>query len=150
MLELETPADLKNYLGKELGVSDWVVVDQERINKFADATGDHQWIHVDVERAKRELPTKNTIAHGYLTLSLIAGLPTYNIKKKSRGINYGSNRVRFTNMVPAGSRVRLRTTLKSVEETKDGGFRLTVENVMEIEGQERPALVAETMSIVYP
>lgn len=150
MLELETPADLKNYLGKELGVSDWVVVDQERINKFADATGDHQWIHVDVERAKRELPTKNTIAHGYLTLSLLAGLPTYGIKKKSRGINYGSNKVRFTNMVPAGSRVRLRSNLKSVEETKDGGFRLTVENVMEIEGQERPALVAETMSIVYP
>lgn len=150
MLELETPADLKNYLGKELGVSDWVVVDQDRINKFADATGDHQWIHVDVERAKRELPTKNTIAHGYLTLSLLAGLPTYRIKRKSRGINYGSNRVRFTNMVPAGARVRLRSKLKSVEETKDGGFRLTVENVMEIEGQERPALVAETMSIVYP
>lgn len=150
MLQLETPNDLKNYVGKELGVSDWVLVDQERINKFADATDDHQWIHVDVERAKRELPTKNTIAHGYLTLSLLAGLPTYEIRKKSRGINYGSNKVRFTNMVPAGSRVRLRSTLKSVEETKDGGFRTTVENVMEIEGQEKPALVAETMGIVYP
>lgn len=150
MLEIETPNDLKNYVGKELGVSDWVLVDQERINRFADATGDHQWIHVDIERAKRELPTKNTIAHGYLTLSLIAGLPTYSISKKSRGINYGSNKVRFTNMVPAGSRVRLRSTLKSVEETKDGGFRTTVENVMEIEGQEKPALIAETMAITYP
>ena len=150
MLEIEHPKDLKNWVGKELGVSDWVTVDQERIDKFADATGDHQWIHVDVERAKRELPTKNTIAHGYLTLSLIAGLKTFEIKNRSRGINYGSNKVRFTNMVPAGSRVRLRQTLKDVEETKDGGFRTTIESVMEIEGQDKPALVAETMGITYP
>ena len=150
MLEIEHPQDLKNWVGKELGVSGWVTVDQERINKFADATGDHQWIHVDVERAKRELPTKNTIAHGYLTLSLIAGLKTFEIKNRSRGINYGSNKVRFTNMVPAGSRVRLRQTLKDVEETKDGGFRTTIESVMEIEGQDKPALVAETMGITYP
>ena len=150
MLEIESPEHLKNYVGKELGVSDWITVDQERINKFAEATGDHQWIHVDVERAKRELPTKNTIAHGYLTLSLIAGLPTYKIANSSRGINYGSNKVRFTNMVPAGSRVRLRQKLLSVEETKDGGFRTTTESTIEIEGQQRPALVAETMGIVYP
>ena len=150
MVQIDSPHDLKNHVGKELGVSDWVTVDQERINKFADATGDHQWIHVDVERAKRELPTKNTIAHGYLTLSLIAGLPTYKITNSSRGINYGSNKVRFTNMVPAGSRVRLRQTLKDVEQTKDGGYRMTMESVMEIEGQEKPALVAETMGIVYP
>src|SRR3546814_2075451 len=88
MLVIE-PKDLKNYVGKELGVSDWVLVDQDRINKFAEATDDHQWIHVDVERARRELPTKNTIAHGYLTLSLIAGLTTHEIKR-SRGINYRS------------------------------------------------------------
>lgn len=150
MLEIEHPQDLKNWVGKELGVSGWVTVDQERINKFADATGDHQWIHVDVERAKRELPTKNTIAHGYLTLSLIAGLKTFEVKHRSRGINYGSNKVRFTNMVPAGSRVRLRQTLKDVEETKDGGYRTTIESVMEIEGQDKPALVAETMGIIYP
>ena len=143
------PKDLKDYVGKELGVSDWVTVSQERINKFAEATGDFQWIHVDVERAKRELPTKNTIAHGYLTLSLIAGLTTHEIKR-SRGINYGSNKVRFTNMVPAGSRVRLRQTLKSVEETKDGGYRMTTDSVIEIEGQDRPALIAETMGIAYP
>ena len=150
MLTIESPQHLKNYLGKELGVSDWVTVDQERINKFAEATGDFQWIHVDVERAKRELPTKNTIAHGYLTLSLIAGLKTFEVANRSRGINYGSNKVRFTNMVPAGARVRLRQTLKSVEETKDGGFRTTMESVMEIEGQEKPALIAETMGVVYP
>lgn len=99
MLVIEKPSDLKNYVGKELGVSDWLTVDQERIDKFADATGDHQWIHVDVERAKRELPTRNTIAHGYLTLSLIAGLKTYEIKNRSRGINYGSNKVRFTSVI---------------------------------------------------
>ena len=150
MLEIEHPQDLKNWVGKELGVSGWVTVDQERINKFADAPGDHQWIHVDVERAKRELPTKNTIAHGYLTLSLIAGLKTFEVKHRSRGINYGSNKVRFPNMVPAGSRVRLRQTLKDVEETKDGGYRTTIESVMEIEGQDKPALVAETMGIIYP
>ena len=150
MLEIERPQDLKNYVGKELGVSEWLTVDQERINKFAEATGDFQWIHVDVERAKRELPTKNTIAHGYLTLSLIAGLKTFEIRDRSRGINYGSNKVRFTNMVPAGSRVRLRQKLLSVEETKDGGFRTTTESTIEIEGQQRPALVAETMGIVYP
>ena len=150
MLEIESPQKLKDYVGKELGVSDWVTVDQERINKFAEATGDHQWIHVDVERAKRELPTKNTIAHGYLTLSLIAGLRTFDIKHRSRGINYGSNKVRFTNMVPAGARVRLRQTLKEVEQTKDGGFRMTMDSVIEIEGQQKPALVAETMGVVYP
>lgn len=150
MLEIESPQKLKDYVGKELGVSDWVTVDQERINKFAEATGDFQWIHIDVERAKRELPTKNTIAHGYLTLSLIAGLRTFDVKNRSRGINYGSNKVRFTNMVPAGARVRLRQTLKSVEETKDGGFRTTMESVMEVEGQSKPALIAETMGIVYP
>lgn len=148
MLVIE-PKDLKDYVGKELGVSEWVTVSQERIDKFAEATGDFQWIHVDVERAKRELPTKTTIAHGYLTLSLIAGLTTHEIKR-SRGINYGSNKVRFTNMVPAGSRVRLRQTLKSVEETKDGGYRMTTDSVIEIEGQDRPALVAETMGIAYP
>ena len=86
MLKIESPQHLKNYVGKELGVSDWVTVDQERINKFAEATGDFQWIHVDVERAKRELPTRNTIAHGYLTLSLIAGLRSFEIKNRSRGI----------------------------------------------------------------
>src|SRR3546814_19756462 len=118
MLVIE-PKDLKNYVGKELGVSDWVLVDQHRINKFAEATDDHQWIHVDVERARRELPTKNTIAHGYLTLSLIAGLTTHEIKR-SRGINYGSNKVRFTNMVPAGPRDRLRQQLKRSEALRVG------------------------------
>src|SRR3977135_1287910 len=107
MIEAETPSDLMNYAGKEMGVSDWYTVSQEQIDKFADATGDHQWIHVDVERAKTEMPGGKTIAHGWLTLSLgpRPASTLYRVKNRSRGINYGANRVRFTGMVPAGSRV---------------------------------------------
>ena len=146
------PADLKAFVGKELGVSDWVTVDQNRIDQFADATGDHQWIHVDVERAKREFPLKTTIAHGFLTLSLVAGLTAqvYRVENSSRGINYGLNKVRFTNMVPAGARVRLRQTLHGADEVEGGGIKLTVESVIEIEGEKRPAVVAETISVKYP
>src|ERR1700675_1548437 len=117
MLELERAADLKAYEGKEIGVSDWYTVTQEQIDKFADATGDHQWIHVDVERAKREMPGGKTIAHGWLTLSLGTRLaaPLYRVNNPSRGINYGANRGRFTGTVPAGSRIRLRLAIKSVE-----------------------------------
>ncbi len=150
MLEVETPADMAAYVGKKLGVSDWFTVDQKTIDLFAEATGDHQWIHVDVERARREMPGGKTIAHGYLTLSLLPRLtPTiYRIKKRSRGINYGSNKVRFTATVPAGSRIRLHLTLKACEEIK-GGRRLTFESSMELEGSDRPVLVAETLSQVY-
>jgi acyl dehydratase len=150
MVDVETPADMKAYIGKPLGSSDWVTVDQAMIDKFADATGDHQWIHVDVERAKRELPGGKTIAHGFLTLSLLAGLAhqIYDIRRRSRGINYGSNRVRFTAPVPVGSRVRLSQTLKSVEAI-EGGVRMTFDSTMEIEGSARPALVAETLSLAY-
>ena len=151
MLTVATPQDLKQHIGEEVGVSDWVTVDQEMINKFADATGDHQWIHVDEERAARELPTKSTIAHGYLTLSLIPmlGADIIKVEKRSRGINYGANKVRFTGMVPAGSRVRLRQSLKAVEDVKGDGVRVISECVMEMDGAERPALVAETIGIYY-
>src|SRR6202023_856552 len=117
MLELERPGDLAQYVGKEIGVSDWFTVDQAIIDKFAEATGDHQWIHVDVERAKREMPGGKTIAHGYLTLSLVPrlGQTIYRVKHRSRGLNYGSNRIRFTGQVPAGSRIRLRTKIKAVD-----------------------------------
>ena len=109
MREFETINDYAAQVGKEIGVSDWVLVDQDRINKFADATGDHQWIHVDVEKARKEMPGGKTIAHGYLTLSLVPMLThgISRVKKVSSGINYGSNKVRFTSPVPAGSRVRL-------------------------------------------
>ncbi|HUN44260.1 MAG TPA: MaoC family dehydratase [Acetobacteraceae bacterium] len=150
MLHVEKPADMKAYVGKHLGTSDWVTIDQAMIDKFADATGDHQWIHVDVERAKREMPGGKTIAHGFLTLSLLAGLAhqIYEIRQRSRGINYGSNRVRFTAPVPVGSRVRLSQTLKNVEDI-DGGVRMTFESTMEIDGSTRPALVAETLNLAY-
>ena len=144
-------AEVATHVGEEMGVSEWVTVDQDRVNKFADATGDHQWIHIDVERAKRELPTKGTIAHGYLTLSLIPMLSSQimRIDGVSRGINYGSNKVRFTNMVPTGARVRARQKLLAAE-PKGGGLQLTNEVTIEIEGQDRPACVAETISLVYP
>jgi len=143
--------DIAQHVGQETGVSEWVLIDQDRVNKFADATGDHQWIHVDVERAKRELPTQGTIAHGYLTLSLIPFLASKisRIDGVSRGINYGSNKVRFTNMVPVGSRVRARTKIIGAE-AKGPGVQITNEVTIEIEGQDRPACIAETISIVYP
>ena len=150
MLELERPADLAQYVGKEIGVSDWFTVDQEIIDKFADATGDHQWIHVDVERAKREMPGGKTIAHGYLTLSLVPRLAQtiYRVKKRSRGLNYGSNRIRFTGQVAAGSRIRLRQKIKAVDPV-EGGVRITSESTVEVEGSERPALVAETIGMQF-
>jgi acyl dehydratase len=151
MLKVEKPQDLLQHVGEELGPSEWLTVTQEMIDKFADATGDHQWIHVDVERAKKELPGGKTIAHGYLTLSLLPRLaPTLmSVEKPRRGLNYGSNRVRFTAPVPAGARIRLRQKLVKVEPVEDNGFRVTSEMTMEVEGNARPAMVAETLSVVY-
>jgi acyl dehydratase len=151
MLKVEKPQDLLQHVGEQLGPSEWLTVTQEMIDKFADATGDHQWIHVDVERAKKELPGGKTIAHGYLTLSLLPQLaPTLmKVEKRRRGVNYGSNRVRFTAPVPAGARVRLRQKLVKVEPVEDNGFRVTSEMTMEVEGNTRPAMVAETLGIIY-
>jgi acyl dehydratase len=150
-LTVDKPADLAQHVGKELGPSDWMTVDQAMIDKFAEATGDHQWIHVDVERAKKEMPGGKTIAHGYLTLSLVPRLAQTLVKvaQRTRGLNYGSNKVRFTSAVPAGARIRLRLRIKSVEPMPNNGFRVTSESTMEVEGQERPALVAETIGIQY-
>jgi acyl dehydratase len=151
MLKVEKPQDLLQHVGEELGPSEWLTVTQEMIDKFAEATGDHQWIHVDVDRAKREMPGGKTIAHGYLTLSLLPRLaPTLlKVEKRRRGLNYGSNRVRFTAPVPAGARVRLRQKLLKVEPVEDNGVRVTSEMTMEVEGSPRPAMVAETLGIVY-
>jgi acyl dehydratase len=150
MLELETPKDLLELVGRELGPSEWMTIDQAMIDKFADATGDHQWIHVDVERAKREMPGGKTIAHGYLTLSLVPRMAAtlMRVKKRSRGLNYGSNKVRFISPVPAGARIRLRQRIANAEAVP-GGVRVTSEMSVEIEGQERPALIAETLGISY-
>jgi acyl dehydratase len=151
MLVVETPQDLSKHIGETLGPSAWITVDQATIDKFAEATGDHQWIHVDVERAKREMPGGKTIAHGYLTLSLLPRMMPELLKvtKRSRGVNYGSNKIRFVSPVPAGARVRLRSTIKNVEPVEGNGVRITFEAVIESEGQERPAMVAETLGIQY-
>ena len=143
-------ADVKAYEGREIGVSDWILVDQDRINRFADATDDHQWIHVDVERAKRELPVGSTIAHGYLIVSLMpALLDTFvEFKGLKRVINYGLNEVRFKNMVPAGKRVRMRCKLKSARQ-RAGGLQVILENTIEIEGESKPACITETLVLYF-
>jgi len=140
--------DLASIVGQEVGVSDWLEISQERVNQFAEATGDHQWIHVDVERANREIG--GPIAHGYLTLSLIPFLSAgmLNVKGVTRGINYGSDKVRFTNMVRVGKRVRMRQKLIGVE-AKAGGVQIKNLCTIEIEGEDRPACVAETISVLY-
>ena len=151
MLVVERAADLAEYVGKSVGVSEWVTVDQKMIDAFAEATGDHQWIHVDVERARRELPGGKTIAHGYLTLSLLPRMAAgiWSVRQRSRGVNYGSNKIRFTAPVPAGSRVRLQQTLVSLEVVEGNGHRLTMASTVEIEGSTRPALVAEVLTVIY-
>ena len=149
MLTVENPAELKKHVGEKLGTSEWLTIDQTMIDAFADATGDKNWIHVDVERAKREMPGGKTIAHGYLTLSLIPRLSktVYHIQQRAKGFNYGANRIRFTAPVPVGSRVRLTETLKEAQDT-DAGLRLNFECVIEIEGEKRPAMVAETIVLL--
>jgi acyl dehydratase len=142
-------ADVPTLVGQELGVSDWLEITQDRVNRFADATGDHQWIHVDIERATKELG--GPIAHGYLVLSLIPFLARNIIRYEgvSRGINYGSNKVRFTNTVPVGARIRMKLKMLSCE-ARGGGFQVTNQCTIEVEGEERPACVAEIVSLVYP
>ncbi|MGF6288665.1 MaoC family dehydratase [Paraburkholderia youngii] len=144
-------ATIDDFVGRELGVSEWVVVDQARIDAFAHCTGDRQWIHVDVERARRESPFGGTIAHGYLTLSLLATLAMeigLIPEDASAGLNYGLDKVRFMTPVKAGARVRNRVSLVSVE--KKGGGRIIVKtmNDLQIEGEEKPALVAETLAML--
>jgi len=140
--------ELSDLAGQVIGISGWHTIDQERVNQFAEATGDHQWIHVDVERATREMG--GPIAHGFLTLSLLPmlGAEVMRVKGVSRGINYGLNKVRFTSMVPVGSKVRLRQKLLAVE-PRAGGLQLTMECTIEVEGAERPACIAETLTLLY-
>ncbi|MES2508766.1 MAG: MaoC family dehydratase [Pseudomonadota bacterium] len=150
MVELERPADLLAWVGKEIGVSDWSLIDQKKIAAFAELTGDDHWIHVDVARSAKDMPDGKTIAHGFMTLSLIPFLvrSVYRIRLRGKGLNYGLNRVRYTSPVPVGSRVRLRQTIK-VADVVEGGVRVTSDCVIEIEGQDKPALVAEFLMLVY-
>lgn len=152
MRVIDSPKDMKNHIGEDFGTSEWVTIDQATIDLFAQATGDHQWIHVDVARAKAEMPGGKTIAHGFLTLSLVPRLSAtlWRVEHRSRGINYGLNKVRFTAPVPEGSRVRLRQKLLAADDVKGDGVRLTFENTIEIDGHPQPALVAEGLSIIYP
>lgn len=148
---IEGVQELKGLVGKEAGASDWFEVTQSRINAFADATEDHQWIHVDVERAKADSPFHATIAHGFLTLSLLPHLVSQAVKVQGdfkMGINYGLNRLRFVSPVLAGSNVRARLTLQSVEDVP-GGNQITWSVTCEIEGGTKPALVAEWLVRYY-
>lgn len=141
--------DLPGLVGQEVGVSDWVEITQERVNQFAEATGDHQWIHVDPERAAKG-PFGTTIAHGFLTLSLLPELAekAMVIDDVKMGVNYGLNRVRFTSPVPSGSRVRAQIKLKAFEPI-EGGAQVTMEVTIEREGSDKPACVAEAVSRRY-
>jgi acyl dehydratase len=151
MRVLAGPEAVVAAAGSELGASDWVEVDQERINRFAEATGDFQWIHVDVERAKAELPSGVTIAHGYLTLSLVPLFIKSVVKVEGvrRSLNYGSNRVRYPAPVKAGSRVRGHVRLTEVVDAGANALRLTYGTLVEVENSERPACIAETVSVHY-
>ena len=144
-------ATISQYVGQELGVSEWVTITQERINHFADFTGDHQWIHVDVERAKRESLFGTTIAHGYLTLSLAAALSMelgIIPAGVSEALNYGLDKVRFLAPVKSGSRVRDRVVLLAAEPQGQGRLLLKFRNTIEIEGETKPALIADALSLL--
>jgi len=151
MRVFKTPHELLDCVGDDLGETDWLEIDQARINLFADATGDHQWIHVDVEKAKQG-PFGGPIAHGYLTASLANFfLPQLvDVQGTSMGVNYGCDKIRFPSPVPVGSKVRGTGELTSVDETKDGGIQAKITVKIEVEGQDRPACVIETISRFYP
>ena len=146
----ENPADLLDAVGKHLGFSDWEAVDQPRIDQFANATGDHQWIHVDPDKAA-DGPFGKTIAHGYLTLSMAnLFLPqVMQVDNTSMGVNYGCEKVRFPSPVPVGSRIRGGGEVMSAEEVK-GGIQVVVRMTIEIEGADRPACVVDTISRFFP
>ena len=142
MRTFETAAELVPLVGQEVGVSDWITVDQGMIDAFAELTGDHQWIHVDVERAKTAMPGGKTIAQGYLVMSLVPKMQIYKIANFSRALNYGFDRLRFTGATPSGTRIRQRQTIKACERV-EGGYRITNACTIDVEGQERPAIVSD-------
>lgn len=144
MLILQTPADFLQHVGESLGTSDWFTIEQRHIDGFAEVTGDDFWIHVDTQRAARELPQGKTIAHGLFVLALVPRLQRqiFRVERRGQGLNYGSDRVRYTAPVPVGSRVRLHQTLQAAER-HGAGTRITTLCEFEIEGRERPAAVAQ-------
>jgi acyl dehydratase len=150
MREIASLEELKTLVGQDLGASGWLVVDQQRIDQFAEATGDRQWIHVDVERCRRESPFGGTIAHGFLTLSLLPVLMDQAVVLRGirMGINYGVNKVRFPAPVPSGSKVRAHVKLQSVEDI-EGGAQITWHVTMEREGGDKPVCAAESVARFY-
>jgi len=143
--------DLRSHIGEELGVSPWHEVTQSQIDQFADLSGDHQWIHIDPERARRESPYGTTIAHGFLTVAMLSQLINESIEIEGGyrlRVNYGFNRLRFTGAVPAGARIRGRFTLQSMKEI-EGGVELTWLSTVDVEGRDKPALVAEWLGRTY-
>ena len=150
MHTIESIADAKALVGAEVGVSDWVVIDQHRIDQFAEATGDYQWIHVDTERAARVMPDGKTIGHGYLTLALIPALTSdfVEVKNLARAINFGLNKVRFYAPVPVGAKIRARATVLQAR-LRGGALLLTSEMRLEVEGERKPACVAETLGMYF-
>jgi acyl dehydratase len=139
--------EAESLVGQELGVGEWHEVDQQRINEFADVTGDHQWIHIDTERVKTESPYGTTIAHGYLTLSMIPAISkdNFRVENAKLAINYGLNKVRFLAAVPSGGRIRARSELVEAAKAGDGMVNLTVRQTIELDGSEKPAAVADTI-----
>ncbi|HJV81743.1 MULTISPECIES: MaoC family dehydratase [Oxalobacteraceae] len=142
--------ELKSLVGQEVAVTDWITISQERVNLFAEATGDHQWIHIDVERSRKESPYGGTIAHGFLTLSLLPMIMegAVSMSMSKMGVNYGLNKVRFPAPVPVGSRIRGRMTLKEVEDIQ-GGAQITWSVTLERDGGDKPVCVAESISRRY-
>ena len=149
-IEFKSMEELRKNIGQEIAIGDWQTVTQEQINLFAEATGDHQWIHLDEKRAAEESPYGTTIAHGFLTLSLIPRImgDTIKLPPAKMTVNYGLNRVRFAAPVPAGKRVRPHLTLLGIEEVT-GGFQLSWKVLIEVEGSQKPACIAETLSRQY-
>ena len=151
MTERVSREEFKEMVGRENGVSDWILIDQSRVNRFADATEDHQWIHVEIEKAKKG-PFGGTIGHGFLTLSLLpafAESAAYSPEGVKMAINYGLNRVRFLTPVPVGSRVRSRMVLTNIEEKDPGRLLMTTTHTIEIEGREKPACIAESLAMLF-
>jgi len=151
MRSIEHLSDLPALVGQEIAASDWITITQEQVNQFAQATGDHQWIHVDVERAKAG-PFGAPIAHGFLTLSLVPRFfqTAFVIRESGMGVNYGLNKVRFTAPVPVGSRVRGHMKLLACEPIENGGYQMTWLVTVEREGSDKPVCIAESLSRRYP
>jgi acyl dehydratase len=148
---LENLAELRQAAGREFGPSEWLTITQEMVNDFASATKDFQWIHVDVERARRESPFGGPIAHGFMTVSLVSHFleSVLQVKSAKMGVNYGLNKVRFTSAVPVGANLRMKGVVKAVTDQPPGGVKMTLSCTIEIEGQDKPACIAEFIGLIF-